>query len=336
MSLLKPSHHQQHHPQIIHLPATTILLSILLLLSPIKVIITTASSTNFGTRHSYSLTTFDPSGNLDQVVRAIRASALGVPIVALCIDGVGDDRCTITSDTAAESQSSSLSQSIPKSGGIYLAIPLHTPSPLLHTSNNNNILQLTSTRILLHTGITSDGRTLSNMALSLSLDYKYLYGQEIPISDLLSGLSEKMVEMTMKAGCRPFGCALLICELNESGRNEMYRVDPGGAVVALSVDGAVCSTVEEDKEVKRRKRSVTFLGNWNGKKESILRQQLILEEFGNIEDIRQRLVEAARQCDIQLEDEDRGRGYDLEGNRTPVLFASFDCERGLVIERITS
>lgn len=145
-----------------------------------------------------------------------------------------------------------------------------------------------------------------------------------------------MVEMTMKAACRPFGCALLICELNESGGNQMYRVDPGGAVVSFSVDGAVCSTVEEGKEVKRRKRSVTFLGNWNGKKESILRQQLTMEEFGNIEDIRQRLVEAARQCNIELETEDKRRGFDLEGNRTPVLFASFDCERGLVIERITS
>ena len=46
----------------------------------------------YGGRHSYSLSTFSPSGGIDQVVRATRASMLGSPIVAVSVPWYGSRR----------------------------------------------------------------------------------------------------------------------------------------------------------------------------------------------------------------------------------------------------
>ncbi|KAL7510322.1 hypothetical protein ACHAXN_008618 [Cyclotella atomus] len=330
---LKPSHHRLQQP-LIRLPRI-----LLLLLSTTIHLSTANSSSSFGTRHSYSLTTFDPSGNLDQVVHAIRASTLGVPIVALCLNGECNDDLDSTDSTSSTSSSAT---AIPKEGGIYLSIPLHfiSSSPLITDDATPRIMPLTSKLILLHSGITSDGRALSDIAMQLSLDYRYLYGQEIQPHDLLSGLSSKMQEMTVKPGCRPYGCALLVCSLGEDGRsNAMYRVDPSGAVVSLSsVDEDIVHSEDGtsvNKSTKRR-RSVSLLGNWESirqTKKELIQHQLETRTFENEEQIQEILVEAARRSCDELYEASTTSCSSLE-SRTPVLFASFCCERGLDIKRI--
>lgn len=182
----------------------------------------------YGGRHSYSLSTFSPSGNIDQVVRAMRASMLGVPIVALSIPSIDDaptaksgvptaamvGETEYVSDEATPSTktTSSPPNDLPSQGGIYLSIPLRslTASPFLIDDGTPRIVQLTSSLCVTHTGVGADGRALCDIAIKLALDYRYVYGEDISVEELMEGLAEKVQEMTMRAGSRPFGCALLV------------------------------------------------------------------------------------------------------------------------------
>ena len=332
----------------------------------------------YGGRHSYSLSTFSPSGSIDQVVRAMRASMLGVPIVALSIPSsadVDDDEVSIShkidscnGSTQAPStktvvaktiDSSSRTSSLPTQGGIYLSIPLRflTTSPLLVDDGTPRIVQITSMICLAHTGVGADGRALCDMAISMALDYRYVYGEEISVEELLEGLAEKVQEMTMKVGSRPFGSALFVGCLGRSDDDDddddghsdptMYRVDPSGAVTLLnSSSNSILPT--GDKYVSRqstgdsslRRGSVAFLGNWDAlrQKKDDIRSQLERCQYTNEEEVQDVLIDAARQTYMIESSISSSASQDREGkvlvNQRPALFASFTRERGLQISRI--
>jgi 20S proteasome alpha/beta subunit len=312
----------------------------------IPTIIHANSAGSYGGRHSYSLTTFDPSGNLDQVVRAIRASTLGVPIVALALSGetMEGESSPSTSSTSQLTTASAKQHAIPSNGGIYISVPMRflATSPLLIDDGTPRIVPLTSSLCLVHTGVGADGRALSEVAVKLVMDYKYLYGEDMELQELLAGLSAKMQEMTMKAGSRPYGCALLVCSLGEGGVNAMYRVDPSGAVVLtssvdpeLSLDSRVESGDEKTTKSVGRRRSVTLMGNWETQiqNQDTIRHELEKRACVNEEQIQNLLVDAARQT---FSDESGNFGeMKLDNEQIPVLFASFTHERGLEIKRIT-
>ena len=326
----------------------------------------------YGGRHSYSLSTFSPSGNIDQVVRAMRASMLGVPIVALSIPSsadVNDDVSTISNNVdscigstqepstktvvAKTIESSSRTSSLPPQGGIYLSIPLRflTTSPLLLDDGTPRIVQITPMICLAHTGVGADGRALCDMAISMALDYRYLYGEDISVEELLEGLAEKVQQMTMKVGSRPFGSALLVGWLgwpDDDGRSDptMYRVDPSGAVTLLnSSSNSILTT--EDKCVPRestgdetRRGSVAFLGNWDQlrQKKDDIQSQLERHQYTNEEEVQDMLIDAARQT--YMVESSIGSSISKDGenrmvvNQQPALFASFTRDRGLQISRI--
>ncbi|KAL7542405.1 hypothetical protein ACHAXR_013408 [Thalassiosira sp. AJA248-18] len=322
-----------------------------------------------GGRHSYSLSTFSPSGDIDQVVRAMRASMLGVPIVALSIPPV--DEVPTTSDvptsaiegeiesdleTSAPSSKGATAKIInplPSQGGIYLSMPLRflTTSPFLIDDGTRRVTQIASSICVTHTGVGADGRVLCDMAIKLALDYRYMYGEEISVEELLEGLAEKVQEMTMKPGSRPFGSALLVgCLGSDCGhgnsRPTMYRVDPSGAVVMLSSfdhrDGFHPGTSKDlDQETIEdvgRRGSVAFLGNWDPlrQKKDDIRSQLENQQFTNEKELQDSLIDAARQTyidDIPMSEENPSKSTGRRLNQ-PILFASFTRERGLQISHI--
>ena len=330
----------------------------------------------YGGRHSYSLSTFSPSGSIDQVVRAMRASMLGVPIVALSIPSSADvddeasishnnniDSCngstqapSTTTVVAKTIDSSSRTSSLPTQGGIYLSIPLRflTTSPLLLDDGTPRIVQITSMICLAHTGVGADGRALCDMAISMALDYRYVYGEEISVEELLEGLAEKVQEMTMKVGSRPFGSALFVGCLGRSDDDDdgysdptMYRVDPSGAVTLLNSSSNSILPTGDDKYVSRestgdgsRRGSVAFLGNWDAlrQKKDDIRSQLERRQYTNEEEVQDVLIDAARQTYMIESSISSSASQDREGkvlvNQQPALFASFTRERGLQISRI--
>ena len=328
----------------------------------------------YGGRHSYSLSTFSPSGSIDQVVRAMRASMLGVPIVALSIPSSADvddesasishniDSCNGSTQAPTKTvvaktiDSSSRTSSLPTQGGIYLSIPLRflTTSPLLVDDGTPRIVQITSMICLAHTGVGADGRALCDMAISMALDYRYVYGEEISVQELLEGLAEKVQEMTMKVGSRPFGSALFVGCLGRSDDDDdghsdptMYRVDPSGAVTLLNSSSNSILPTGDDKYVSRestgdgsRRGSVAFLGNWDAlrQKKDDIRSQLERRQYTNEEEIQDVLLDAARQTYMIESSISSSASQDREEkmlvNQQPALFASFTRERGLQISRI--
>ena len=269
-------------------------------------------------RHSYSLTTFDPSGNLDQVGRAVRASMLGAPLVALSIPSSPE----IVTTPDSESTSTSPDE------GIYMCIPLRflmgTSSPLIIDDGTPRIVPISSSISICHTGVGADGRVLCDIAVKIALDYRYIYGEEISQEELLEALAEKVQEMTMRAGGRPYGCALLVASLgNDQCRGAtMYRIDPSGSVELLNANNS------EDES----KPLVACLGKWNRQKEQSFRSQLCSQQFTNEQQVKDALMNGFENdqdaiTTMQSTPSDRG------SNQT-FLYASFTRKYGLRISRI--
>lgn len=299
----------------------------------------------------------------------MRASMLGVPIVALAIPAftspgvptsasVGEpesvSEATAPSSKIIATTNSYRSRPLHPRGGIYLSIPLRflTTSLFLLDDGTPRIFQLTSSLCVAHTGVGADGRRLCDTAIKLALDYRYVYGEEISVEELLEGLADKVQQMTMRAGSRPFGCALLVgCLGSDDGSgNEgptMFRVDPSGAVVVLNSlndrNGFVSSPktgLDKETIIKDigRRGSVAFLGNWNPlrqMKESI-KHQLETQQFTTEEEVQSLLVGLARQTyvdELPLSEEGHSQSMEKRSNES-ILFASFTREQGLEISRI--
>ena len=289
---------------------------------------------------------------------------LGVPIVALSIPPsatsaeIRDGRVksadseiisSLSSSKEVTSTSNSTSSTpLPPRRGIYLSIPLRflTTSPFILDDGTPRIVQVTSTICIAHTGVGADGRALCDVAVKLALDYRYIYGEEISLEELLEGIAENIQERTMKGGSRPYGCALLIGCLgsgDNDGQPMMYRVDPSGAVVLLNpvsyeeTSRETTTTIEGSG--KRRSGSVAFLGNWDPlrQKKDAIRSQLETQPFANEEELQDVLVDVARQT--YVDEVPLSEGSVLQSTKKrlnqPVLFASFTHERGLQISRIT-
>lgn len=289
-----------------------------------------ADGSSIGGRHSYSLTTFDPSGNLDQVGRAIRASMLGAPVIALSIISPSSSESIVTA-------SESVSTVTPPDDGIYMCIPLRflgTNSPLIIDDGTPRIVPISSSICICHTGVGADGRALSDVAVRIALDYRYVYGEEISLEELLEALAEKVQEMTMKAGCRPYGCALLVACLgsenvdeveNNGGGPTIYRIDPSGSVELLNAK----SDVNTENE---RRLSVAFLGKWNRQKEQDIRSQFGSQQYTNEKQVQDALISAVEKNDDSMATQ--FTSYD-GGCKQTFLYASFTRKGGLRISRTT-
>ena len=286
-----------------------------------------------GGRHSYSLTTFDPSGNLDQVGRAVRASMLGAPVVAISITSSSDAR-----GTTAESRTTSSSCMSPSSldDGIYICLPLRflgtASSPLVIDDGTPRIVPISSSICICHTGVGADGRALSDVAVRLALDYRYVYGEEISSEEILEALAEKVQEMTMKAGSRPYGCALLVAclEANPKGDAAMYRIDPSGSVSLLNANNNVANA-----DSGGMRPSVAFLGNWKSQKEHEIRSQLDSQQYTNEEHVQDALINAIESNEsITTPSKSKSNHGGGSNQATTYLYASFTRKSGLRISRI--
>jgi len=336
---------------------------LLVILHVSQYIICASSNVNAGSgggntgRHSYSLSTFSPSGNIDQVVRAMRASMLGVPMLAYSIPSKLEESNVVSTSVKAEQSrecindtsttktvsTKTISDNIqPCSSiqeGIYISLPLRflSTSPFLLDDGTPRIIQLTPSLCIAHSGVGADGRVLCDIAIKLALDYRYVYGEEISVEVLLQGLAEKMQEMTMKVGARPFGCALFIGYLGSSNDNSeepaMYRVDPSGAVVLLNrIDDSTSIPIEN----RRGRGSVAFLGNWSERPKDVIRMQLENHNFANEDELQSMMVDAAKSTYLTENQSviSASQSNDKRSMDQPTLFASFTREHGLKISHI--
>ena len=203
-------------------------------------------------RYSFSLTTFHPSGKLPQLDYAIKASTLGPPIIAI---------------------------SLPNKRGILLTSIQCLTSPLMTDDGTSRFVKISNSILMGHTGVNADGRVACEAAQRLSVEHTYTFDEEIPIDVLLEEMALLFQEYTMKPGCRPFGCSLVLASYDELNEEfSMFRIDPAGTVVKLE--------------------SVNFLGRGNG--DDIIRK---LREAGCLES---RTIDEAEERVLNVLREDLG------------------------------
>jgi 20S proteasome alpha/beta subunit len=188
----------------------------LVLLFGIRVSNHCAASDSADGRHSFSLTTFDPSGKLNQVERSSDASAKGTPVIAI-----------LRHDT------------------ILMASPQVCPSAFIEDDGTARFVRITPDIIVSHSGLSADGRVLVQIAQRVAVQHKYTFDENIQIDILLEEISLLFQEYTIKAAARPFGCTLIVAHLPSIGDHDLgvkpaiYQVDPSGAIQRLAADGAI-------------------------------------------------------------------------------------------------
>jgi len=161
-------------------------------------------------RFSFSLSTFDPSGKIGQVDRALIASSLGTPILAV----IKNDR-------------------------ILLSAPQTLPSPLMEDDGTSRFAAVTPHIAVGHSGISADGRVLVAAAQQLAVEHAYTYDENIPIELFLEEMSLLYQEYTMTPGVRPFGAILLVAHTPREGRPQLFRLDPSGSVTSYDENIAI-------------------------------------------------------------------------------------------------
>jgi hypothetical protein len=160
-----------------------------------------------GAPYRFSLTTFDPAGQLGQVQRAVQAAARGVPLIAFV-------------DTHTEA--------------LWLAAPQRLPSVCMTDDGTARWGRVTPNIVVAHTGVGADGRLLLQRAHQIALSHDYQYGTAIPLATLLQELALVLQEATRHAGGRPGGATLLVAHLPSHGRPTLVRLDPSGSMTVAT------------------------------------------------------------------------------------------------------
>lgn len=168
-------------------------------------------------RYSFSLTTFSPTGKLQQVEYASLAASLGSPVVAVILD---DDT-------------------------VLLAAPHVVPSPLVRDDGTRRFCKICDGITVAHSGIGADGRAVIAAAQRLAIEHAYTFDQEIPVEIFLEEVSLLFQKYTMRPGARPFGCSLLVASLVDE-KPVLYKIVPSGNVEKMNQTAVLGSGLDEE------------------------------------------------------------------------------------------
>jgi 20S proteasome alpha/beta subunit len=251
-------------------------------------------------RFSFSLSTFHPSGKLGQVERAMIASSLGTPIVAV----IKGDR-------------------------IVLASPQILPSPFMKDDGTTRFSPITQHIAMAHSGISADGRVLVAAAQQLAVEHAYTYDENIPIDLFLEELSLLFQEYTMTPGVRPFGAIVLIAHTPAGGeRPQLFRIDPSGSVMSYGLDQPVAminanfATARAGLETSLREL---------GKRENTT----VVEDQAELSRIIEEALLSPKERTTVVSNRDGGSVDPTIGLPSAILLACLTRDAGLQVERRT-
>eukprot|EP00941_MAST-03F_sp_MAST-3F-sp1_P004004 g4004.t1 len=149
--------------------------------------------------YSFSLTTFNPSGKLLQIEYALKAVERGRSAIGI--------RAT---------------------NGVVIATEKVLPTPLMIKESVEKVCHVSDSITMTYAGMGQDFRVLVRKARKEAAQYEHLYGEGIPVLQLVRSVAAVMQEFTQSGGVRPFGVALLIAGYDHTGP-QLYQVDPSGA-----------------------------------------------------------------------------------------------------------
>lgn len=120
--------------------------------------------------------------------------------------------------------------------GVLLLVYKETISHLAELQRIDKIFQIDDHIGCAASGLVADARHLINYAQDESQLNKIMYDEQIPVKTLVQHLCDYKQVFTQFDGVRPFGVALLIAGVDESGKR-LYVTDPSGALVEYK---AIC------------------------------------------------------------------------------------------------
>ncbi len=85
-------------------------------------------------------------------------------------------------------------------------------------------------------GFGSDGRVLIDHARLLAVQYKFTYGEPIPVEYLTRSLCDLLQIYTQHGGVRPFGVTLLIGGVDDTGP-KLFIAEPSGQYISYKAHG---------------------------------------------------------------------------------------------------
>ncbi len=85
-------------------------------------------------------------------------------------------------------------------------------------------------------GFGSDGRILIDYARLLAVQYRFVYGEKIPVEYLVKQVCDLMQLYTQHGGVRPFGVTLMIAGVDETGP-KLYVAEPSGQFISYKAHG---------------------------------------------------------------------------------------------------
>eukprot|EP00088_Acartia_fossae_P045689 TRINITY_DN49238_c0_g1_i1.p1 TRINITY_DN49238_c0_g1~~TRINITY_DN49238_c0_g1_i1.p1 ORF type:complete len:259 (-),score=-1.00 TRINITY_DN49238_c0_g1_i1:56-832(-) len=115
------------------------------------------------------------------------------------------------------------------SDGIVLAAEKKVTSKLLSQDDyNEKIYTLNANTICSVAGITADANTLIQYGRKSALLYKFKYGEEIPVEQLVQRLCDLKQGYTQFGGLRPYGVSFLYAGHDPFHGFQLYHSDPSG------------------------------------------------------------------------------------------------------------
>jgi 20S proteasome subunit alpha 2 len=117
---------------------------------------------------------------------------------------------------------------IKASNGVVIATEKKLPSILVDENSVHKIQLLTPNIGVAYSGMGPDSRVLVRKSRKQAQQYKRLYNEPIPLSQLVRETAVVMQEFTQSGGVRPFGVSLLVAGFDDNGP-QLYQVDPSGS-----------------------------------------------------------------------------------------------------------
>lgn len=113
--------------------------------------------------------------------------------------------------------------------GVLLGIDKNIVSRLLKGESVEKIFQVDAHIAAATSGLVADARRLVDYAREVAQDERFIYNQPIDIETITRKICDLKQAYTQWGGTRPFGSALLIIGVDETG-SRLFETDPSGAM----------------------------------------------------------------------------------------------------------
>jgi proteasome alpha subunit len=130
--------------------------------------------------------------------------------------------------------------------GVLLAIAKDITSKLLKSESIEKIFQVDEHIGTATSGLVADARRLVDYARDVSQEERFVYNAAIDVELLTRKICDIKQAYTQSGGVRPFGVALLITGVDDTGKR-LFETDPSGAMVEWSATAIGAKKTEAEK-----------------------------------------------------------------------------------------